>query len=305
MEIKCLLLVDTMSDLDRFELFTYVAQIGSITQTADKLQLTKAAVSKQIKKLEIELGVDLFSRTGQRFRLTDQGEQLLKQCLRLKIELDNTRSLCEDFYEIPKGKLHIVALDFFAKKLIYPRLNEFLQKYPKLNIFIDISERIPDFEHEEVDLAVGFYLVAPENLFQGRMATTRYAMCASRKYFKKYGKPKILADLHQHHYIGHQARDEVCSTHLKSGYEIKLKPTLVLNNVAGMIECAKQGLGIVQLPFYVLEKALKSGELVEVLTPYQATDAPVYYFYPKFRHTQPKVRRFIDYFLSKHLDKKP
>ena len=53
-----------------------------------------------------------------------------------------------------------------------------------------------------------------------------------------------------------------------------------------------------QLPFYLLEKLLQSGELVEVLTSYQAVDAPVYYFYPKFRHTQPKVRCFIDYFLK-------
>lgn len=288
-----------MSDLDRFELFTYVAQISNITQTADKLQLTKAAVSKQIKKLETELGVDLFSRAGQRLRLTEQGEALLKQCLRLKIELDNTRSLCDDFYAVPKGKLHIVALDYFAQKLIYPRLNKFAQKYPKLNIFIDISERIPDFEHEEADLAVGFYLVAPENLIQRRMADTRYVMCASRDYLKKYGKPKTLDDLHHHRYIGHRARDEVCTTHLKPGHEIKLKPTLVLNNVVGMIECTKQGLGIVQLPYYVLEKTLKSGELIEVLTEYQATNTPVYYFYPKFRHTQPKVRCFIDYFLAK------
>ena len=125
MAYVCLLLVNNMSDLDRFELFalTLLKIVGNITQTADKLQLTKAAVSKQIKKLEIYFRDNLFSRTGQRLRLTEQGKALLKQCLRLKIELDNTRSICEDFHDVPKGKLHVVALDFFAKKLIYPRLN--------------------------------------------------------------------------------------------------------------------------------------------------------------------------------------
>lgn len=123
-------------------------------------------------------------------------------------------------------------------------------------------------------------------------------MCASPTYLKKHGVPETLTDLRKHYYIGHYARNEICSTHLKSGYEIKIKPTLTLNNVVGMIECAKAGLGIVQLPDYVLEESLKSGELIEVLSSYQAINAPVFYFYPKFRYTQPKVCCFIDFFLS-------
>lgn len=290
-----------MADLDRFEVFAYVAQTCSLSQTAKHLSLTKASLSKQIKKLEMDLGVDLFSRTGQRLHLTDQGEILLQQCLRLKKELEDTRAVCKDFHATPQGTLYIVALDYFAKKLIYPRLHEFMQKYPELEVIIDISERVPNFEHEQVDIAVGFSLIAPDNVIQRLLTTTRHVMCASPDYFKKHGKPEVLQDLYQHTYIGHYARSEICSTHLNRGHEIKIKPALVLNNVAGMIECAKAGLGIVQLPYYVLEELLASGDLVEVLSSYQAVNAPVYYFYPKFRYTQPKVRCFIDFFLnSKH-----
>jgi DNA-binding transcriptional LysR family regulator len=287
-----------MSDLDRFEIFTYVAQTSSLSQATKHLSLTKASLSKQIKKLEADLGVDLFLRTANRLHLTYQGEILLQQCLRLKKELEDTRAVCKDFHAMPQGTLYVVALDYFAKKLIYPQLNEFMQIYPELEIIIDISERIPNFEQEQVDIAVGFSLIAADNLIQRKIATTRHVMCASPAYLKKHGKPEKLQDLQQHSYIGHYARNEVCNTHLKSGHEIKIKPSLVLNNVAGMIECAKAGLGIVQLPYYVLEEVLISGELTEVLSFYQATNAPVYYFYPKFRYTQPKVRCFIDFFLS-------
>jgi DNA-binding transcriptional LysR family regulator len=288
-----------MSDLDRFEIFTHVAQTCSLSQTAKHLQVTKASLSKQIKKLEADLGVDLFSRTGRRFYLTNHGEILLQQCLRLKKELEDTRAICENFHAIPKGVLHIVALDFFAQKLIYPRLKEFMKKYPELDIILDISERIPDFEQEQVDIAVGFSLIAPDNVIQRSFATTRHVMCASPEYLKKFGTPQSLPDLLKHRYIGHRGRNEVCNTHLKTGYEIKIKPSLVLNSVIGMIECAKAGLGIVQLPFYLVEKLLNSGKLVEVLSSYQTIDAPVYYFYPKFRHTQPKIQCFIDFFLSR------
>ncbi len=285
-----------MPDLDRFEIFTYAAQTCSLSQASKHLQLTKASISKQIKKLEIDLGIDLFLRSGQRLHLTDQGEILLQQCLRLKKELDDTRTICKTFHATPKGLLYVVALDYFAKKLIYPRLNGFMKKYPQLEIIIDISERIPDFEHEQADIAVGFSLIAPDNIIQRSLTTTRHVMCASPAYLKKHGEPKTLNGLKEHYYIGHYARNEICHTHLKSGHEMKIKPALVLNNVTGMIECAKVGLGIVQLPYYLLEEFLKSGELIEVLSSYQATNAPVYYFYPKFRHTQPKVRCFIDYF---------
>jgi len=287
-----------MSDLDRFEIFTHVAQTCKLSQTAKQLQLTKASVSKQIKKLEADLGVDLFLRNGQRLSLTNQGEVLFQQCLRLKKELEDTRAICKDFHAVPTGTLRIVSLYYFAKKLIYPQLQGFMEKYPQLEIVLDISERVPNFEQEQVDIAVGFSLIAPDNIMQRSITTTRHVMCASSSYLKKYGEPETLNDLINHRYIGHSARNEVCHTHLKSGHELKIKPTLVLNNVTGMIECAKAGLGIVQLPHYALEESLQSGELIEVLSSYQAINAPVYYFYPKFRYTQPKVRCFIDYFLS-------
>jgi DNA-binding transcriptional LysR family regulator len=292
-----------MSDIDRFEIFTHVAQTCNLSHTAKRLQLSKAAISKQIQKLEVDLQVDLFLRANRRLHLTDQGEILLQQCLRLKKELEDTRAVCENFHALPKGTLHVVALDYFAKKLIYPRLHKFMEKYPDLELFIDISERVPDFENEQADIALGFSLIAPDtdHIIQRSMCTTRHVMCASPAYLQKNGTPKTLQDLFHHQYIGHRARNEVCNTHLKPGFEIKIKPSLVCNNVIGMIECAKTGLGIVQLPFYVLKELLESGELVEVLSSYQATDAPVYYFYPKFRHTQPKIRCFIDFFLQQKL----
>jgi len=289
-----------MSDLDRFELFIAVAQLGSLTQAAKSVRLSKASLSKQIKKLEAELRINLFLRSGQRLHLTEQGKLLLQQCLRLQKELEDTRAICRGFHEKPKGTLSIVALDFFAREIIYPRLKAFRQEYPDIDVFMDASERIPRFEQEKVDIAVGFSLAVPNpsEVIQRRLATTRHVMCASAGYFEKHPKPEKLADLYQHAYIGHSAREEVCSDHLKDGFEIRLKPTLVLNNVAGMIECAKNGLGIVQLPFYLVEKHLRSGELVEVLSAYQARDAGVYYFYPRFRHMQPKLRCFIDFFLK-------
>ena len=101
-----------------------------------------------------------------------------------------------------------------------------MQKYPKLNIFIDISERIPDFKNEEADLAVGFSLVAPENSVFQRPAWLAHAMSCvlHENILKNMASQKHWRILYIIAILGIEARDEVCSTHLKPGYEIKLQP---------------------------------------------------------------------------------
>ncbi|HVV69251.1 MAG TPA: LysR substrate-binding domain-containing protein [Gammaproteobacteria bacterium] len=286
-----------MSDLHRFELFIYVAQATSLTAAADALGITKASLSKQIKRLESDYQVDLFARQGQRLHLTEQGRLLLSQCLRLKKELEDTRAICRQFNEEPEGDLHVVVFDFFARQLIYPKIKSFLETYPKIKLVIDTHERMPDFNREQVDLAVGFSLTAPAEIIQRRMASTRYVLCASKQYFAENGMPHTLEDLSRHHYIEHKVRSAQ-PLKLNAGYKIILQPYLLLNSVSAMIECAKEGLGLVQLPLYLLEKILAQGELIEVLAEYQATGASVYYYYPKYRYVQAKVRKFIDFFLE-------
>jgi len=287
-----------MSDLDRFELFAAVAQADSLTQAADALGMTKASLSKQIKILESDFKVDLFSRHKQRLILTEQGKILLSQCLRLTKELEDTRSICQQFNEEPEGNLRIVAIEHFANQLIFPKLKLFLQRYPKLRLYIDTRERMPDFEREQIDIAVGFSVPAPPEIVRRSIETTRYVLCGSPQYFTEQGKPRNLKDLLQHNYLAHNIRTEERTIALKPGYSLAIKPYMLLNSMSSLIECAKQGIGLIQLPSYFINDYLKNGELVEVLTEYQATDAPVYYLYPRYRYIQSKVRKFIDFFLA-------
>jgi len=287
-----------MPDLSQFELFIYVAQYGSLTQASKALTMSKAALSKQIKNLETKLKVDLFSRQGYRLQLTEQGNILLGQCLRLKKELDDTRTICQKFIDEPEGILKVSVFEYFAQKLIFPRLTNFLSTYPKLEVTLYVSERIPNFDQEQIDLAVGFSLPANDEIVRKNMLTTRYVLCASPAYFKKQGNPQDLSSLQQHFYIGHSSRIPAGVINLRTPNQLVLKPRLVLNSVSNMIECAKQGIGIIQLPLYLLESALKKGELIEIFPEDQASNIHVYCYYPKYRYIQPKVKKFIDFFIT-------
>lgn len=287
-----------MSDLDRFEFFACVAELNSLTQAAIKLNMTKASLSKHIKKLEQDYKIDLFTRSGQRLHLTAQGQLLLDQCQRLQKELNETRAVCTQFHDEPEGILNITIFEYFANKILFPKLQQFLKIYPKLNMVINVSERVPDLEKENIDLAIGFSLPSPnEIVMQKSMCKTRYILCASPQYFKEHGVPDKLQDLLQHKYIGHVSRPSSQRIKLKSEYKLDIKPYLIVNKVAAMVECAKSGLGLIQIPLYIAQPLLESGQLMGVLEKYQAIDENVYYYYSKFRYVQPKVRKFIDYFL--------
>ncbi|ASG67988.1 LysR family transcriptional regulator [Francisella halioticida] len=285
-----------MSDLDRFELFTHTAELGSLTKAAARVNLSKASLSKQIKRLEKDLKVDLFLRSGRNLQLTEQGKLLLVQCLRLKKELDEARSVCQNFIEEPEGLLRIVASEYSVKKLIFPKLNAFMENYPKLDLIIDTHEYIPNFSDQQVDLAVGFSLPAGNEIIRSRILTSRLVLCATKQYFDRYGIPKKLRDLNDHKYITHTGHLND-GLRLKQGNNLMLKPYLVFNHTSSMIACAKQSLGLIQLPEYLLTEYLEHGEFIEVLTDYQLDKVHIYYYYPKHCYIQPKVRKFIDSFL--------
>jgi DNA-binding transcriptional LysR family regulator len=288
-----------MNQLERYELFICVTQSQSLTAAAEKLGLTKATLSKQIKRLESELQIDLFSRSGYRLELTPFGEVFLEQCKHLQHALDDTRSMAQQFHNKPQGALHITAFGYFARHLIFPRLSEFQKKYPDLKLVIDLEERVPNFAKENCDIALGFSLPTPnqEDIIQSSMGTTSYVLCASPDYFKQYGTPQNLEDLKQHQLISHVGRK---NHHLKFNQEMHfpIEPSLYVNRVEAMIECALLGLGLVQLPIYMLKKYLDSKQLIAALPELQKQNGHIYYYFPKYRHTQPKIRAFIDFFLN-------
>lgn len=289
-----------MSDLDRYELFVCLAQVHSLGQAAEQLNMSKPTLSKQIKRLETDLKVDLFSRAGYRLTLSPSGELLLKQCLRLKRELDDTRMMCQQLHQEPEGALNVVAFSHFAYTLIFPKLKDFMNRFPKLQITIDTSERVPDFERDQVDIAVGFSLPIPEentaDIVQCSMGTTEYRLCATAEYFDQQGGiPHCWEALQQHRYISHTGRKRGLIK-LQSGPQT-LTPYLEVNSVSSMIQAALEHVGLIQLPTYKLAPYIDSKRMISVLENLQKANEPVYYYYPRYRYIQPKVRQFIHYFL--------
>lgn len=281
--------------LQHFETFLAVAETGGFTAAAKKMGISKAAISQTIRMLENALQVSLFIRNTRHVTLTDEGEVLFSQCQRLKQELDITRDLIGGLNASPAGTLRISCNPFFAESHLLKILQDYIQLFPKVKVEILAEERMPNMQQEQIDIVFGINWPAPEDIVAKTIGYTRYVLCASQGYLEKFGVPKNIKDLEQHHYIPHCGRSsENILTSLKKKASLNLKPHLILNSTYFMKKCALSDMGIIQLHDYMVKEELKNGSLVEILPEFFIKRIPLYIYYQKHKFVQPKIRQFVN-----------
>ncbi len=291
-----------MNKFECMSAFIAVVEENGFAHAAKKLGVSTAAISRQITTLEGELGVNLLIRTTRKVALTEPGRTYYEQCKDILAKIDLAESLLTSSQQQASGQLYVLCNQYFAERHIIPRLQAFMHEHPLLTIRLELAERFPDFSKEEVDIALGISMEGPPGLVRRKITSTRYVLCASPLYLKTHGTPKSLQDLIKHDYITHVMRYPDNAIIFENNNEILVKPILWLNDTHAMCESAIAGLGIVRLHEYVVQEALRNGSLCEILTDFHQETIPVYLYYQKNRFLQPKIRRFIDYFITPNLD---
>jgi DNA-binding transcriptional LysR family regulator len=286
--------MNTLS-LQHFETFLVVAEKGSFTAAANLLGVSKTAVSQAVRLLEESLKVPLFIRSTRRINLTDEGEILFLQCQRLKDELETTRSLVGKFKQSPSGLLRISCNAYIAETRLSKIIKPYMEKYPEVKIKLITDERMPDMRRERIDIVFGVNWPAPEDVIARPIGKTRYVLCASPTYLKKFGTPKNIKDLKNHQYIPHMCRSpENPVMQLKQPISLNLSPQLSINSAYIMKKFAILGFGIIQLHHYMVQEELKNGTLIEILKDHLNENVPLYMYYQKHRFVQPKIRQFVN-----------
>lgn len=288
-----------MPDLAQIETLVLTSELGSLAAVARKLGISSAAISKQLTRLEAELGLQLLVRTTRSIELTDIGVNYCQQCRRILEEVETASALISQVKEVPSGELKVVSGRYFATTYIAPHMKEFLSKFPKIELNLELAERIPDINAEAIDILIGMSISATGDAIQKRIATTSYAICASPKYLKKFGTPKKPDDLKKHRYIAHSMRKPDNELLFGNKKVITIHPYIRVNDAQTMLDFALEGMGIVKLHRYLVQDHLKTGVLQEVLSTYHRSEIPIYVAYPQRRYVPSKVRRFIDFITDK------
>lgn len=290
-----------MSRLTQISTFIEVVNRNSFAGAARRLKLTPAAVSKQISTLESELGVQLLKRSTRKVALTEEGVIYLAHAKRILEVYYEAEAAISYSKEEPSGTLTVVCGPHLGNRYVIPHLKEFLELYPKIKMNISLTQVMPDFEKDKVDVVVGLSTGIPASCIQRRLIYARKVICASPKYLKVHGVPKKPGDLAYHRIIAHTMSRPNNVVSFNNGEDVYVDPILLFNDTRTMLTSALDGIGIVELHDYIVDEGLKSGSLVEILGKYveQKKQIPLYVAYPQASQVHMKVRTFIDFVLEK------
>jgi DNA-binding transcriptional LysR family regulator len=288
-----------MDRLAGIEAFLRVAEAKSFTAAAERLRLSKSLVSRQVAGLEAELGVRLIQRSTRRLTLTEAGERFFQSSQRILAELEEAKQSVSTLQAAPRGRLYVNAPMSFGYLHLAPALPRFLERYPEVEIDIQMNDRFVDLIEEGFDMAVRIGRLADSSLVARRLAPLRRALVASPAYLARHGIPGTPDDLAHHHCLCYSnlTRSEEWRFLRNDGqpWTVEVKGRLRANNGDALRAAALHGLGIANLPSFLVGGDLQAGTLASLLGDYVPQDAAIFAVYPHSRHLSPKVRAFTDF----------
>lgn len=261
--------------------------LGSFTAAAQRLGVSKAAMSQRIAELERAAGVPLVLRTTRSVRLTEAGQQLADATGSAFSQISTAFAGIKDLAATPRGRLRVTAPVALARQQIVPLLPAFLRAHPEVRIELDLSDRLVPLAQEGFDLAIRHSPAPPETHVAWTLCATRSLLVASRAYLRRRGTPAEPADLAQHdclHYLRPgeppawqltavvaSAAGAVTGAAASAAQKVTVPVggCFAANNSEALREAALAGLGIALLPDFSAQAALRAGKLVAVLPAWQ------------------------------------
>ncbi len=277
--------------------FIEVVNRSTMAEAARQLKITPAAVSKHVLSLEDALGIQLLQRSTRRMDLTQEGIIYFEHAKRIVEAYQEAEAAVSHSKEEPSGMLKVVCGPQIGNLYVIPYIKEFLERYPKIRLHLELIQTMPDLEKEKVDVVVGLTTGIPVHWIQKTLMYSRWVFCASPDYLKKHGVPKKPADLMQHQVITRIQRQPNNLIEFKSGESVVFDPYLYFNDTRAIRRSVLHGLGVAQLHDYIIADDLKEGRLVEILAKYSESKKtlPIHISYFPASHVHVKIRRFLDF----------
>jgi len=290
--------------LDRFDsmrLFLRVVERRSFTAAAADLDLPRATATEAIQQLEARLGVRLLERTTRHVAPTLDGEAYYQRCLAILAEVEDAEAGLRGAR--PSGLLRIDAHPLLTQTFLLPRLPEFLDRYPEIDLQIGQGDRLVDLVREGVDCAIRAGEQPDSGLVMRRLATLHEITCASPAYLEQHGIPDSIEQLEGHRAVGFlssRTGEVLPLEFVVKGKvrEVRLPSRVTANNSDTVAELARMGFGLVQAPRYRFKQDLAEGRLVEVLPAFPPSPTPLSALYPQNRQLTPRLRVFLDWIVG-------
>ena len=295
--------MDRISDIAAF---VQVVEQGSFTAAAEALELSKAAVSKYVSRLEERLGARLLNRTTRRLTLTEAGQALFDRASIAIADLDAAESDVIELTGSPRGRLRVSAPSHFGEVFLAPLFAEFRQRFPDIELDLDLDNRLVDLVEEGFDVAIRISQLEASSLVARKLTDVRVVTAASPAYLEKHGRPASPMELREHECLLYgldrtpgewrfrRGLDRLISVRIHGGFRC--------NNDGALKRAALDGLGILRFPEIFIEQELREGRLVAILEEFEMSKLSLSAVFPTRHNLPPKVRVFVDFLAEQFRD---
>ncbi|WP_313169181.1 LysR substrate-binding domain-containing protein [Stenotrophomonas sp.] len=290
--------LSSLESLNGLIAFASAVRAGSFSAAGRQLGLSASAVGKSVERLELRLGMRLLNRTTRSLALTGEGEVLYHYANKVVSDLQEAERELNMRQRTPRGRLKITASPLLGRKFVLPALRDFAMQHPEVDVALSLDADRRDIVEDGFDLALWAGELENSSLQARRLGSYALVTCASPRYLAEHGVPGSPMDLACHcciHYR-HPDNERLEPWRFRDGaLPRSTTPDSALNDVAALASAALVGLGIVQLPDYVVREDVVNGRLLQVLGNYSAAPTGIFLVWPPMAAQVPRVRVFIDF----------
>src|SRR5438128_4795402 len=273
-----------LPDFEALAIFAKIVELRSFSAASTELAISKATVSKAASRLEQRLGARLFNRTSRRLALTDAGQTLAARAARLLADGEAVESEALAQSLVPRGLVRLAVPMTFGVKAVAPLLPEFLALYPDVSIDLHLSDAMVDLIGEGFDAGLRIARLPDSSLIARRLcAMPRYTVAAP-SYLKRHGRPTHPMHLAEHKCFGYSYLSTPGIWHYTNskGEQASVRPAgpLRVNNGEALLPSVIAGLGIADLPDFIVGDAIASGEVEVILEGWTQPEGAVHLVTP-------------------------
>lgn len=289
---------DVLIDLSALPIFVEVVKSGSFSKAADRLNITKSAVSKRVIQLEARLGVKLVHRTTRRLSLTEAGNCYYQAGLASLEIISEAEREVRAFQVSPSGTLRVNVPTSFGVAQVAPILPSFQRRYPNISVDLVLTDTTKDLIGDGFDLALQTGELPDSALIARKLATLNSVVCGSATYLRDKGRPEKPSDLKEHNcllYSHHTKVDEWVFIKASKSETIQISGTYMSNISDALVTAAQNDMGLARLPTFLADRYIVAGELIPVLTDYAMPSKSLYAVYPDRKFVPEKVKVFLQF----------
>lgn len=283
--------------MDKFEcikLFNQVARLGSFTATAHELNMTQGAVSKKIAWLENAIGFTLFHRNSRRITLTSAGEQYFSHSRDLIEQMTITEQRLKKELSQAIGELKISAPSAFATQRLAIPIRDFLHLNPKVSINISVNDKQVDLYNDDIDIAIRASYLKDSGLKAKKLLDHELCYFAAPEYLEQKGTPLHPSEIIQHQCITYSLSNPSNVWYFNKE-KYALREVISSDSPEMIVKMAVLGLGIAAMPKWMIEKYIKTNELIEIFESEEKLSLPMYAVYKNADYLPFRIRAFIDF----------